>query len=42
MEHQRLWGMALQRHEFLIWALGEHLFSYLRMSPLIREKELPV
>jgi hypothetical protein len=42
MEQRRLWGTELQRHEFLIWALGENLLSDLRLSPLIREKELPI
>jgi len=42
MEHQSLWGVELQRHEFLIWALGYHVLSDLRLSLLIREKELPV
>jgi hypothetical protein len=33
MEQRRLWETELQRHEFLIWALGEHV-SDLRLSPL--------
>ena len=42
MEHQCLWGMELQRHDFVIWAMGEHVLSDLSLSPLIREKEVPV